>query len=331
MTTQPDAAAIARVFELGVPAGSLDPIQAASFETWRLRTTNGQYLVKRLWRDEDPDQRDELESAMRYEEKAIGAGIRTAIPVRPPAPLFGWAAEVGPYGTFRVYEWLEHRNLLPTQDITSWYASTMATLHRLDPITEDRRRPKWRWLGVHAPEVWAEWLHRAEASGRPWASVARASLGDVLALSERIVAAFAEAPDLVISHCDVGPYNVLVTDEGPTLIDWDNAGPTKASSEMGRTIEVFASGEIDGMRNLWDAYKRAGGVARTEPPDLFIGLLTQHLSNVTERIMVSLGDEPPASWMNEPDINESIVAQLQSLPGRVHQLSQQGEAVLGRR
>ena len=84
------------------------------------------------------------------------------------------------------------------------------------------------------------------------------------------------------------------------------------------------------MRKLWAAYKQAGGIAQTEPQDLFIGFLTQHLSNVTERIMVSLGDEPPATWMNEPDINETIDAQLQSLPGRVDFLSQLGEAVLGR-
>ena len=322
------ADAVARAFALGSPLGTLEPIQAASFETWKLRTTNSQYLVKRLWREEHPEQRVEIEFAMRYEEKAMAAGIRTSIPVRSPGPLFYWAAEVGSHGTFRVYEWPEHRKLLPTDDITSWVATTMSTLHRLEPITEATHRPKWRWLGVHAPEVWTEWLSRGEAMGRPWVPVTQAQLADVLDLSDRIVAAFGDAPDLVVSHSDVGPYNVLVTKDGPALIDWDNASPTKASSEMGRVIEVFASGEIAGMRNLWDAYKQADGIAQSEPQDLFIGLLTQHLSNVTERIMVSLGDEPPATWMNEQDINETIDAQLQSLPGRVDFLSQLGEAVL---
>ncbi len=288
-----------------------------------------QYLVRRLWRDEHPEQQVEIEFAMRYEEKAHAAGIRTSIPVRPSDPLFCWAAEVGAHGTFRVCEWLEHRSLLAADDITSWLAATMSTLHRLEPITEAARRPKWRWLGVHATEVWTEWLSRGEAMGRPWVPVMRERLADVLALSDRIVAAFGQAPDLVVSHSDVGPYNVLVTKDGPALIDWDNASPTKASSELGRVIEVFASGEVEGMRKLWATYKEAGGIAETEPRDLFIGLLTQHLSNVTERILVSLCDEPPATWMNEPDINETIDAQLRSLPGCVDFLSQLGEAVLG--
>ncbi len=325
----PPTSAIAAAFDLGRPTHELALLQVASFVTWRLVTDRRAFVVKRLWPgDDDPALVDQHRGAMHFEQRVIGSGVvRTPRPVEPREPSFGWAAPVGRFGTFRVSEWIDHRPLEEADDITDWFGETMAALHRLAPLGATFV-PVWRWLGVHPRSTWQRWIGVADATRRSWAPLLDSMADELLDFSDRIVHAYRSATDLVVSHADVGPYNVLMSTDGPVLIDWESVGPVRASSEVGRAAEVFSGGFPAPMRTLLDAYRRAGGSIASRPDDLFLGILTNDLANVSERIMVALGEDVPASWMDEAGLDRDIEHGLRALPNRIRALTDLGVATL---
>ena len=67
------------------------------------------------------------------------------------------------------------------------------------------------------------------------------------------------APDAVISHCDAGPWHVIVREGRPVgLIDWSMAGPTDLE-------ELAATGEVERTARL-RRRPRPGQRLLTRPP-----------------------------------------------------------------
>jgi hypothetical protein len=315
---------VAAAFGLGEPVGGLQPIQVSSYETWRLDTARGSYLVKRLWSGPDPSWRSRHEISMELERRARQAGVATAVPVRPAEPAFGWAARVGGHGVWRAYEWLEHNKPAAGEVRELWFGDTLALLHTLYPLGEGFE-PEWRWLGVHPSGTWHRWLAAAARAAIPWAATAKAGLGDVLAITDHLRRVYETATDHIVSHLDFGPWNVLETANGLVLIDWDSAGPTTATAELGRAVAAFAA-DPRRMRRLIEAYRTAGGVVVGRPEDLFSWQLTQHLSDLTERIKIALGDlttedDPNPIWMARAAIDDDITQAIVSLPRKQQDLS----------
>lgn len=113
-----DPSLVTDAFDLGTPRGEMIANQYTSFETWRLDTSLGSFLAKRLWAGEDPPWRNDLAGMMRFENRVMNSGIRTATPIGPATPLFGFATRIGEAGVFRAYEWVDHRQLEPTDEKT---------------------------------------------------------------------------------------------------------------------------------------------------------------------------------------------------------------------
>ena len=60
-------------------------------------------------------------------------------------------------------------------------------------------------------------------------------------------------------HLDLHPLNVLVTPDGPVVIDWTNASSGTAGSDVAATWLVASSGRIPGPRwkaALFGAFRR---------------------------------------------------------------------------
>ena len=142
MTRQPEAVIVdqhevaelvAEAFDVGRPDGPMTPVRHVSQETWRLDATAGSFLVKRFWRGPDLPWRVTLEAAMEFEALALRAGIDSPPPVLPRHPQFAAAANIDGLGVFRAYSYLEHRPLEPEDDITDWYATTLARIQQLEP------------------------------------------------------------------------------------------------------------------------------------------------------------------------------------------------------
>ncbi|MDX6235698.1 MAG: hypothetical protein QOG10_513 [Kribbellaceae bacterium] len=119
---QPEAA-IAAAFGLPRPVDSLKPVQHTSFQTWRLQTESADFLLKRLWGLDDPPWQPSIAKGMALEADALARGLPIVRPVTPVMPAFGYAARINDFGTVRLYDWIEHRTVAGSDDLTSWLAT----------------------------------------------------------------------------------------------------------------------------------------------------------------------------------------------------------------
>lgn len=270
---------------------------------------------------------------MELERRALAAGVAAAPPIEPIDAIFGWASRIDQYGVWRAYEYLDHTRPEAASIDERWVGDTLALLHHLMPLTGDHE-PEWRWLGVYQPDDWQRWIDSADKAGKPWAHALRENLAEVLRTTQYLRTIYEHSTDHVVSHLDFGPWNVLQTHTGLVLIDWENAGPTTASAELGRVVTAFGSDDPVRMQRLVRAYKTACGSANGHPDDLFSWHLTQHMSGLTERIKISLGDMDPGedlepAWMNAATIDADIIDAVIGLHARATELATLAAQVRG--
>ncbi len=308
---------VASAFDLGHPIESLTPHRYGSFETWILTTIAGRFLVKRLWLGPEPEWRAALERSMDFERRARQGGLDMPVAIVPPRPAFGCAALVGSYGIFRVYEWLDHRPVDLGDDLSEWVGATLARLHQVEPLAGSQPEPEW--YGLHPPERWHDWLAAGEAQGRAWAPALRQAVPVILKTSRWIADAFANAGGYVLTHRDVEPWNVLITDRGPVLVDWDTSGPDSAPLEAAQALLTFATigkAEPDParVRRGLAAYVDAGGAPLTSGRDLTARRAGLKLARLSERLQVTVGRIGAGSTEpHKADIRAR--EQLEELPG----------------
>jgi Ser/Thr protein kinase RdoA (MazF antagonist) len=287
-TLAPRAGQVAEVFGLARPAGDLVPLAYGTSQTWTLDTRDGRVLVKHVEAD---DWRDGFARAMTVERRALGAGISMACPLPPVGPAFGYAADLDGVGLVRAYEWIDGRPLAPTDDVADWLGGTLARLHGLERTAPDG--PEWYRTNDGR---WQAWLHAGQARRRPWAPALRRHLPDVLAAAAWVEQGFARADDHVLTHCDVEPWNVLVSGAGPVLVDWDSAGPDSAGLEFAHVAMEFAgfgrpAPDADVVRRTVRAYAEHGGVVPTGP-DVLVRRVGLMLGRLAGRLRMSLGEAP---------------------------------------
>jgi Phosphotransferase enzyme family len=302
---------VADAFGLGRPAGGMVAYSYSSLETWTLDAAAGRVLVKRVSCD---GWRNELHRAMGFEQRALGVGIEMPRPISPVAPTFGYAAEVEGLGMVRVYEWVDGRPLADTDDVAEWLGATLARLHRIEPL--DQAEP--HWYGLHASQQWQDWLAEGQEQQRQWAPALRRRLTDIVAATDWIAQAFRAAGDYVMTHRDVEPWNVLVTDRGPVLVDWDTAGPDSASLEAAQAAVVFAGRgraepDVDAVGRTVATYSQCGGRPVGRGRDALARRAGMRLNRLSERLRVTLGHQAPGS-MNLAQAEARAGEQLDELP-----------------
>jgi len=323
----PRVESIAEAFGVGRPVEPLTPVQHTSFETWRLRTGSGDYLVKRLWGLDDPPWWTRIEQGMALESAALSQGLPIARPIEPRNPVFGYAARVDDFGTVRLYDWINHRTLTAADEVAPWLGRVGAALHGLRPLTGEQ--PEWRWWGVFSRDRWEEWASLGRSQDRPWADDLRRQVGFFDELGQSIQAAFTAAGDQVLSHGDLEPYNVLVSPEGFVLIDWESAACESATLEIGRAAVSFG-GEDPGRINLiLQEYVDSGGVLAPIGDDLFLRKVSLRLCHLAEQLDVEVGKESEPGWMKGHDLAVMISQDLQAFPQSVTHLRHLAASCLG--
>jgi aminoglycoside phosphotransferase (APT) family kinase protein len=325
---------IAEAFDLGQSLSELVLVRRGDTETWRLDTVKGSYLVKGYQASTGgqftpgglPDQ---LAAAMAFERRALAAGVDMAEPVAPVDPLVGWVARTNDR-LFRVYRWIDHRAVSPDDDLANWLGRTMLQIHQLEPLPQVGL-PDW-WRGPIWPRAtWEEWVDEAQDRRRPWSELARERLPYILELSARIEELCEVAQDSVTTHGDFKTHNMLMTPDGPVLVDWDSVRVDSAALEAGRVAYIFGAGLFEPMRRILTAYTSAGGRISWAGPDLFFSVTRHDLQVLFERIRVSLGRDPAAWWMGDSRaVEESIEKLLRELPDRVEQLRSMASELAGR-
>ncbi|MFC3996317.1 aminoglycoside phosphotransferase family protein [Nocardiopsis sediminis] len=315
------AGPIAGAFGLGALTEAPAAVGQPGAARWKFTTESGSYLVKRLWAGEDPPWWRHVAAKMDFERRVRSATpIVTARPVEPERPAFGCAARVGEQGVFRAYEWLDHRDPGSADDLTDWVARTLVALHGVAPA-ETGLGSAWDCFGVYPEATWRGWITAASDLDRAWAGPLGDHMDTVLGLSKRLTAAWERADDRVATHGDFEPYNVLITADGPALVDWESVCYESATMEAGRAALAFGGSDPQRVAAILRAYREAGGRPVDLGPDRFLRTSALTLCHITELVRVSLGELPPSGWMDAARLDAEIADRIRRLPGEVAALT----------
>ncbi|ONI76765.1 hypothetical protein BWI15_05630 [Kribbella sp. ALI-6-A] len=311
-------------FDLGVPVGGLEHVRRGDTDAWRLDTTTGRYFVKGYFpttggQFHGDDLIDQLAVAMEFERLALEAGVDMPEPITPVEPVLGWLARIEDR-LFRVHRWIDVRTPQPGGDISAWLGPTMVQVHRLQPLGRVGL-PQWWRQAVQAPATWEGWFAEARDRHASWAGLYRDSLPHILAVTERIAELCDVAPDLVTTHGDFKIHNIVMSDLGPVLVDWDSVRADSAALEAGRVAYIFGDGNPEQVRKVLTAYVAAGGDVGWAGSDLFLSVARNQVQVLSEQIRVSLGEAAAARWMGDwAAVEAAIGTTLRDLPGKIDHL-----------
>jgi Ser/Thr protein kinase RdoA (MazF antagonist) len=309
-------------------------VRRGDTDTWRLDTDQGSYLLKGYWPTTGGQFTpggllDQLEVAIAFEERALEAGIDMPQPIPPSDPLLGWVTRINER-LFRAYRWIEHRELRPDDDIADWLGRTMAQIHQLQPLKQVGL-PDWWRAAIRPRATWEEWFAEAQRSTKSWSELAYERLPSILEISARIEALCSEVPDCVMTHGDFKTHNLLMTQTGQVLVDWDSVRVDSAALEAGRVAYIFGAGKLEPTRQILRAYTEAGGDIIWPGQDLFLSESRHDLQVLFERIQVSLDQTPAPRWMEAGQALDQTISQLLlELPAKLDHLHQLAATMNGK-
>ncbi|MFF2427213.1 phosphotransferase [Streptomyces mirabilis] len=277
---------IAETYRLGAGPWALAPVtRGALGQIWRFSGNGSSWAVKELLFGCDEEQ-VRREAGLRQAAEDLGIVSPRLFPNRHGAYVSHVTASSGSSGSsggsyVKLYDWIDGAEADASDPgILDWCGRTMALLHTAG---QDASETPDSWYERSPQDVEWKALHKqVRQAGLPWAE----ALGRFIDTSAAELAHWvtpADPGDLVTSHLDLQPQNVLVGRDGPVLLDWDNAGVTSAEHEFARAVYVWSGGnhvDIDSARRLARAYRAAGGRAAITGPQSFSMLFATALNFV---------------------------------------------------
>jgi Ser/Thr protein kinase RdoA (MazF antagonist) len=259
-----DGEQIAALYRLGGDAVLMGPVARGEVgQVWRLTTALGSWAVKEPF--EQPST-SEVNDDAAFQDVVVAAGVSMPAVVRTTAGDV--LAEVGS-AHVRVYEWVDLGERDPWLDPAT-VGRIVASIHRVKFIGENPVDP-WYTDPIGA-DRWDELIRDLTDAGADFAAPLAEMRNELLALEK-----FLEWPsDLQTCHRDLFADNVLRTPSGAlSVIDWENSGLADPSQELGLVLFEFSCGREDRARDLYDAYRDAGGPGRIERPGNFSMVIAQ--------------------------------------------------------
>jgi aminoglycoside phosphotransferase (APT) family kinase protein len=303
---------IADNFALGAGSWEMAPVtRGALGQIWKLSGGGSSWAVKELLFDCD-ERQVAREAALRDAAEKLGISAPRLMPNRTGTYVSQLPDSLG--GSYvKVYDWVDGDEADASDpEILSWCGRTLAILHRAGQGASATPFP---WYEECPREGdWAQLHERVRRGGVPWAD----ALGRFIATSAAELAQYVSPTvpgDVVTSHLDVQPQNVLVGPDGPVLLDWDNAGPISAERELARVVYVWSGGNqfrADSARRLVRAYLDAGGRAVIKSLDSFSVLFATTLNYV--HVQAECAVDPDVTAAQRAFASDQVVACLRSLP-----------------
>ena len=300
---------VADTYALGTGPWTMTPVaRGALGQIWKLSGNGTAWAVKELLFEKDePDVGQE--SALRDAAEQLGISAPRLMASRTGAHVVRL-----PEGSYmKLYDWVDGTPADPADPETvSWGGRTLALLHRAGAGTSGT--PNAWYEECHQQADWAELHERAERADVPWAG----ELGrfiDTTAVELARHVSPSSPGDVVTSHLDMRPQNVLVGPAGPVLLDWDNAGPVSAERELARAVYVWSGGnrfDADTARRLVRAYRNAGGRAVVKSLDSFSMLFATDLNYVY--VQADCAVDPAVTAEQRAFASRETVAALRRLP-----------------
>ncbi|WP_371664621.1 phosphotransferase enzyme family protein [Streptomyces sp. NBC_00280] len=303
---------IAETYALDTGPWTLTPVtRGALGQIWKLSGNSSSWAIKELLFGCDEEQ-VRREAALRQAAENLRIASPRLVPNRHGAHVSHLPRSSG--GSYvKLYDWIDGATADASDpDILAWFGRTMALLHKVGEGTGET--PSSWYEQCPEPADWKDLHKRIHQADLPWAD----ALGRFIATSAAELAQWvtpSEADDLVTSHLDLQPQNVLVGVNGPVLLDWDNAGPASAERELARAIYVWSGRNqtnIDSARRLTRAYRSAGGRAEIRGLQSFSMLFATDLNFIY--VQAECAIDPAVTAAQREFAGNQVVASLRRLP-----------------
>jgi hypothetical protein len=277
---------------------------------YRLDTDQGSFAVKELNRV-DRRWTYHAEEVFRFERAAFAAGIAMPEPI-----------SVNP--DVLVHRWVEG-DKVSEAPVPAAFAfevgEILARIHALDLV--------WAHVSVDDPTPldWPELAEEAAATGQPWADELASCVETFLAMA-RFVATCDRPGPVVVTHKDIRPWNLLVRDGRPIVLDWEWSGPLELASELGATALSVAEGsgfdDIDPIifRSVLDGYVSGGGKLPPSGPSWFVFMIEGWLEFTGWNILRCLAGVEPSTGPDRAMGHEEVLNGLRGLPDLFSRLSE---------
>ena len=303
---------IAETYGLGSGAWGMVPVtRGALGRIWKLSGGGGSWAVKELLFGCDAEQ-VRREAELRQAAERLGIASPRLFANRHGAYVSQLAASAGG-SSVKLYDWIEGTEADPSDpDILEWFGRTMALLHTAGEGANGTPSPWYEQCPHDAG--WKDLHTRVRQDGLPWAH-ALGRFIDTPAAEMTYWVTPSDPGDLVVSHLDLRPQNVLVGPDGPVLLDWDNAGTASAEREFARAVYVWSGGNdvnTDAARRLARAYRSAGGRAAVKGPQSFSMLFATALNYI--HVQAECAVDPAVTAAQRAFAGDQVVASLRDLP-----------------
>ncbi|MFG2377657.1 phosphotransferase [Streptomyces sp. NPDC048504] len=325
---------IAEAYALGAGPWTLTPVtRGALGQIWKLSGNGSSWAVKELLFGCDEDQ-VRREAALREASERLGIASPRLLPNREGAhvshldpgsesSLASTSSSGSSAGShIKLYDWIDGtRADVSDPDVLDWFGRAMALLHRAGE--GESGMPSAWYERCPGDDEWAALHAEVRRAGMPWAD----PLGRFIATSARELAPWvtpSDPGDLVTSHLDLQPQNVLVGPAGPVLLDWDNAGSASAERELARALFVWSGGndgDVEAGVRVARAYRCAGGRAVVRGPESFSMLFASALNYV--RVQAECAIDPKVTAEQREFAGDQVAVWLGRMPdlGVVSRLS----------
>jgi Ser/Thr protein kinase RdoA (MazF antagonist) len=290
-----DPAEVAEELGLGKSQGPAKVLKAVEGNwAWKVDTDSGAWVVKVRgnWGD---DYAGVIEQAGRLEIAAWKAGIAV------PEPFLSGAATVGVWQPIDEHHHASAQRFLVGEHpatplapaVAAWAGATIAGLERLaipaDPAVDYA-------FTVHPESDWDEWLAQAIDLGVLDKDAARALKHAAMFINPITEAALASPPEKIVVHNDISLLNILVTADGPFLLDFDGAAPGVPWWDLISTAFGMDGADIRTMEpvrstvdNMLTGYLDAGGTVGPTDETAFTGTLAGRLASTAWELWMACG------------------------------------------
>ncbi|MGI8869781.1 MAG: phosphotransferase [Mycobacteriales bacterium] len=270
--------------------------QGAMGRIWRLRTATASYAVKELlWTVADPDTESVAAAQVDFCAAAIRAGVLAPHNLQTRGGHYLLALP----GRFdgivvRSYSWVDGSLMVGREaEAAEWLGRTLAAIERMDVRCSGRNVDPW-FVEVPSESHWPALAARAEAAGVIWAARLRDAIGMLVDLGPHVSAP--DPTELVMTHTDLRPQNVLVDDAGHfVLLDWDDAGPLSRDRVVASALVAWhvhdGKTDTEAIRRTLAAYRASGGRARLTDADVFGELIAGSLNYLNGQAGIALDDQ----------------------------------------
>ncbi|PWI14744.1 phosphotransferase [Streptomyces sp. Act143] len=302
------ADAVADHYALGDGPWTMTPVtRGALGQIWKLAGDGSTWAVKELLFGCDEGQ-VRREAALRDAAAELGISAPRLLANRDGSPVTRL------HGSYvKLYDWVGGDEADPADpELLRWCGRTLAVLHRAG---QGAAETPDAWYEECPQEAdWTRLSKEVRQAGVAWSDELGRFLDTRMPELARHVTP--SGPDgLVRSHLDLQPQNVLVGPDGPTLIDWDNAGAIAPERELARVLYVWAGGNdfsATAARTITRAYADAGGPARVTGLDSFSMLFATDLNFVY--VQAECAIDPKVTAEQREFASSRVVDTLATLP-----------------